>query len=149
MAVLSIDAKSPKRGIAYNLASEEDIRAISSGISWWYNWALKKDSNIPDNYSEKYGMEFIPMLWNDVFNEEDAVNHIKSLGVKYFLVLNEPNLLDQANMKPEKAARIWPKYERVAEKTGAKIVGPQITWGTMPDYGDPVVWMDSFIAAYK
>lgn len=33
--------------------------------------------------------------------------------------------------------------------TGVKIVGPQITWGTMPGYQDPVVWMDAFYAAYR
>jgi putative glycosyl hydrolase len=30
-----------------------------------------------------------------------------------------------------------------------KIVGPQITWGTMTGFTDPVVWMDAFIAAYQ
>ena len=32
---------------------------------------------------------------------------------------------------------------------GAKIVGPAITWGTMPNFSDPVVWLDAFIAAYQ
>lgn len=144
-----VDAKSPKRGIAYNLGSVGDIGAVSSGVSWWYNWALRKSDKIPGNYKSRFNMEFIPMLWNDDFNEEDAINHIKSLGVKYFMVLNEPNLVDQANMRPDKAARIWPKYERVAQRTGAKIVGPQITWGTMQGFGDPVLWMDSFITSFK
>jgi hypothetical protein len=30
-----------------------------------------------------------------------------------------------------------------------KIVGPAITWGTMPNYQDPVVWLDAFFAAYQ
>jgi hypothetical protein len=40
-------------------------------------------------------------------------------------------------------------YESIAAHTGVKIVGPQITWGTMTGFTDPVVWMDAFIAAYK
>ena len=149
LAVFLVDAKSGKRGIAYNLQTAGDIGAISSGVSWWYNWAQKKDNGIPGDYQSRYGMEFIPMLWDANFNEDDAVNNIKSLGVKYFMVLNEPNLVDQANMNPGQAASIWPKYERVSQRTGAKIVGPQITWGTMQGYGDPVVWMDNFIGSYK
>ena len=149
IAFIVFEAKSPKRGIAYNLATEGDIGAVSSGVSWWYNWALRKHDGVPGNYRERFGMEFIPMLWDANFNEDDAVNHINSLGVGYFLVLNEPNLVEQANLNPGHAASIWPKYERVAERTGAKIVGPQITWGTMQGFQDPVVWIDNFLGSYR
>ena len=64
-------------------------------------------------------------------------------------MLNEPNLVEQANKTPQQAAAFWPGYERIAAETGVKIVGPQITWGTMAGYGDPVVWMDAFYAAYR
>ena len=94
-------------------------------------------------------MEFIPMLWNEIFDEDEAVDMINSLGVRYFMVMNEPNLINQAKRKPEHAARVWPKFERVAERTGAEIVGPQMTWGTMENNEDPVVWMDNFITAYR
>ena len=39
--------------------------------------------------------------------------------------------------------------EQVAAEANVKIVGPQITWGTMPGYSDPVVWMDAFYTAYE
>ena len=29
--------KSAKRGIAYDLATPEDLAALSPGVSWWYN----------------------------------------------------------------------------------------------------------------
>jgi hypothetical protein len=70
-------------------------------------------------------------------------------GIKYLLLMNEPNLVDQANMTPSVAAAQWPKYEAIAKATGVKLVGPAITWGTMTNFSDPVVWMDAFIAAYK
>jgi hypothetical protein len=30
-----------------------------------------------------------------------------------------------------------------------KIVGPQITWGTMANYNDPIQWLDAFYAAFE
>jgi hypothetical protein len=69
--------------------------------------------------------------------------------VKYLLVLNEPNLSDQANLTPAQAAALWPRFEKIAADTGVKIVGPAITWGTMPGYADPVAWLDAFYAAYR
>lgn len=149
LGAVCTEAKSNKRGIAYNLPTAEDIGAISSGVSWWYNWVQKKNKGIPEDYYNKYGMEYIPMLWDNLFLEDEAVNNINELGVKYFMVLNEPNLVEQANMSPSQAASIWPRYERVASRTGAKIVGPQITWGSMPGFTDPIVWLDNWIASYK
>jgi hypothetical protein len=67
----------------------------------------------------------------------------------YILVLNEPNLVTQANVTPQQAAQMWPQFEVLASQTGAKIVGPAMTWGTMTGYEDPVAWLDAFYAAYE
>jgi len=64
-------------------------------------------------------------------------------------VLNEPNLVDQANLTPTQAAAIWPGYEAVSAAAGVRIVGPAMTWGTMPGYADPVASLDAFYAAYR
>ena len=64
-------------------------------------------------------------------------------------MVNEPNLTGQANLTPAQAAALWPRFEAIARNTGVKIVGPQITWGTMPGFNDPVVWMDAFYQAYR
>ena len=29
------------------------------------------------------------------------------------------------------------------------LVGPAITWGTLPGYEDPIVWMDGFISEFR
>jgi hypothetical protein len=42
--------KSVKRGIAYNIASAVDLAALSSGVSWWYNWGKTPSSNLPAKY---------------------------------------------------------------------------------------------------
>lgn len=95
-------------------------------------------------------MDFIPMLWNGNFNDQHVQQQLMSdPQIKYLLVMNEPNLTDQANLSPSQAAAIWPRYEAIAQATGVKIVGPQITWGTMPGFTDPVVWLDAFYQAYR
>jgi hypothetical protein len=143
-------AKSQKRGIAYDLASPEDIAVLSAGVSWWYNWGSRPNSQVPANYSTQYNMDFYPMLWNGDFNATEIENFLQNNpSIKYILVLNEPNLVDQANLTPQQAAELWPRYEAIAAHVGVKIVGPAITWGTMTDYWDPVIWLDAFYAAYR
>ncbi len=146
----TLGPKSAKRGIAYDLWSEKDLAALAPGVSWWYNWSPTPSPTIPANYASKYAMDFVPMLWNFSFDSAKVAAYLKANpGVKYILVLNEPNLTDQANTKPADAAALWPKYEALAAATGVKIVGPAISWGTLPGYQDPVAWLDAFYAAYR
>jgi hypothetical protein len=143
-------AKSAKRGIAYDLADPADLAALSPGVSWWYNWSPQPNASAPANYESQYAMDFYPMLWNGNFNSANVVAFLKANpSIKYILVLNEPNLTDQANMTPQQAAQLWPQYEAVAAQTGVKIVGPAITWGTMSGYQDPVQWLDAFYSAFQ
>ena len=136
-------SKSAKRGIAYDLASPADLAAVSTGVSWWYNWSPYPNPAVPANYATQYGMHFEPMLWTFNFTVSGMQTH------GYILVLNEPNLVTQANVTPQQAAQMWPQFEVLASQTGAKIVGPAMTWGTMTGYEDPVVWLDAFYAAYE
>jgi hypothetical protein len=143
-------AKSAKRGIAYDMADPLDFAALSAGVSWWYNWSPQPNSMVPMNYVAQYGMDFYPMLWNGNYDAQAVETYLASNpGIKYLLVLNEPNIVSQANLTPQQAAALWPGFEAIAAHTGVKIVGPAMTWGTMPGYTDPVVWLDAFIAAYQ
>lgn len=142
--------KSRKRGIAYDLASQADLAALAPGVSWWYNWASKPNAAVPADFRARFGMDYIPMLWNDNFD----VNAVETYllvhpEIEYLLLVNEPNLTDQANLTPAAAAAAWPRFESVAAHTGVKLVGPTVTWGTMPGYQDPVVWLDAFYTAYR
>ncbi len=142
--------KSPKRGIAYDLGNQSDLGALSSGVSWWYNWSSTPNGNIPASYAAQHGMDFYPMLWNGNFQASAIEAYLKAhTNIRFLLVLNEPNVGGQAYLTPQQAAQLWPQYEAVASATGVKIVGPQITWGTMPGYSDPVTWMDAFYSSYK
>lgn len=143
-------AKSAKRGIAYDLATTQDMSALSPGVSWWYAWGLRPNAALPSDHATRYGMDFIPMLWNGNFNDADVEAWLRARpSIQYLLLLNEPNLTDQANLTPTQAAQLWPRYEALAAKTGVRLVGPAITWGTMANFADPVVWMDAFYAAYR
>ena len=142
--------KSAKRGVAYDVAAQADLQALAPGVSWWYNWAARPNIALPSNAASQAAMDYIPMLWNASYDPATVEAYIEANpDIKYLLVLNEPNLVDQADMTPAQAAAAWPGYEAVARAVGAEIVGPAITWGTMANYADPVVWMDAFIAAYQ
>jgi hypothetical protein len=142
--------RSAKRGVAYDFATLADLQAVASGVSWWYDWGARPNAGLPSNAASQVAMDYIPMLWNASYDAASVEAYVHAnTNIKYLLVLNEPNLTDQADLTPAQAAAAWPGYEAVAAATGAKIVGPAITWGTMPDYADPVTWMDAFIAAYQ
>ena len=148
--------KSPKRGLAYNLTNSADFDTLKSGVSWWYNWYLS--TNAPSDYYSKYKMEFIPMLWGGNTSSNDMAL-VKSFilshpEIKYLLVMNEPNLTNQANRTPYEAAVDWLKYEQVIRDLAVQnrtvyLVGPAMNWGTMQNYSDPVTWLDDFYTAYK
>jgi hypothetical protein len=142
--------KSAKRGIAYDLANAKDFEVLSPGVSWWYDWSATPASGTSATWRAQYGIDFIPTLWNGNFNDAQIEQLLLSdPKIRFLLVLNEPNLTDQANLSPQAAAALWPRFEAIARKTGVKIVGPQITWGTMPGYQDPVAWLDAFYTVFR
>lgn len=152
----TVITKSPKRGLAYNLTNSADFDTLKSGVSWWYNWGT--NTSAQQDYYSKYKMEFIPMLWggNTSSNDMAVVKNfiLAHTEIKYLLVMNEPNLTDQANRTPAQAAGDWIKYEQVINDLAALgrtvyLVGPAMNWGTMANYSDPVVWLDAFYSAYK
>ena len=143
-------AKSAKRGIAYDLANAQDIAALAAGTSWWYNWTSTPNAGVPSDTLASQGMGYVPMLWNGNFDSAAVVAYLRAHPeIGHLLVLNEPNLVDQANQTPAQAAAIWPGYEAIAAATGVQIIGPAMTWGTMSGYSDPVTWLDAFYAAYQ
>ena len=148
--------KSPRRGLAYNLTDPADFAALAPGVSWYYNWYFGTEA--PDSLQAEHQLEFVPMLWGT--NPEIDYASLESYlaarpDVENVLLLNEPNLTDQANRTPEQAAADWVRYEQLRDDMLAnhgrtiRLIGPAVTWGTMPGYGDPVVWLDAFYAAFQ
>ncbi len=142
-------AKSPKRGVGYNnpVLPDQDLPLIGPAISWAYNWSSNGPSGELDEAFAKYGVSFVPMLWNGNWNA-DNIRAFKSSHpeAQYILAFNEPNLTDQANMTPSKAAEFWPAVVSIAKETGLKIISPALNYGTLDGYHDPVKWLDEFLA---
>lgn len=146
----STGPKSAKRGIAYDLVDAADYAALAPGVGWWYDWSAQAHGGTSVALRAGHGMDFVPMLWNGNFDDGQIRQLLLADPlIRYLLVLNEPNLVDQAHLTPAEAAALWPRFEAIAQATGVQIVGPQITWGTMPGFADPVVWLDAFYAAYR
>lgn len=139
-----------KRGGAYGYHSELDLKAVSKGSAWWYNWALTPDKDVATSYS-KLGMEFVPMLWNGNFTVADAVKKIPA-DAKYLLAFNEPNFKSQGNLSPAQAAARWPEVESIAKQRNLKIVSPAVNYcgpAANCHETDPYVYLDKFFAACK
>ncbi|MBN1411102.1 MAG: discoidin domain-containing protein, partial [Spirochaetales bacterium] len=147
--------KSFKKGMAYNMTNPADFDAVKDGLSWFYNWGIEPEA--ADGFYETYGIEYIPMLWGNPSDSDmtRVKNYIlANPEVNYLLVMNEPNLSDQANITPTNAVPIWIKYEQVksdlaAQGRNIKIVGPAMTWGDQPGYEDYIAWLDAFYAAFN
>jgi hypothetical protein len=150
--VFSQNGKSIKRGIAYGSHSEADMAAISEGVCWWYNWYHQPESGVANVY-QNYDMDFVPMTWNNGFNEAGLrAYYAGHPNAKYLLGFNEPNFTAQANMKPSQVAAAWPRLEAIAAEYNLKIVGPAVNWcGSCVSEGgvvfsDPYAYLDKFFS---
>ena len=148
-----VTTKSAKRGVAYDLRTAPDLSALKSGVSWWYNWGV--GTSAPGGFTSSYGMDYVPMSWNgnNIANngavEAYLVAHPEC---KYLLVINEPNLADQANKTIAEVVTLWPQIEAIAQRHGVKIVGPALNWGTVntvANPADPIAWLDGFFSQYR
>ncbi|TLX76858.1 carbohydrate-binding protein [Labilibacter sediminis] len=136
-------SRSEKRGVAFNYQFVEDVTTLASGISWSYNWGHSQGV-IFDDVTTEHQIDFCPMAWNGV-NEDMLREYVsRHPECEYLLAFNEPNLTDQANMTPQQAAEKWPQVKEIADELNLKIISPAMNYGTLPNYSDPIVWLDEF-----
>jgi hypothetical protein len=144
-------AKSAKRGLGYGYHSAEDMKALSPGMSWWYNWSPTPESTAAST-APTVGVSFVPMVWGGSPTADQLAASIPS-GAQYLLGFNEPNFKYQANMTPSQAAAKWPVLEEVARRKNLKLVAPAVNYcGDCVSEGgvtftDPVVYLDAFFKA--
>ena len=152
---ISEQPKSDKRGIAFGFNSLADFEAISTGISWWYNWSPSYNSSVSESYQD-LGVDWVPMTWNG--NNPDQIRAFldQHPEVKYLLTYNEPNFQDQANLTPAYAASLWPTFEQIAEEYNLQLVGPALNYcgGCVVVNGEPIgsnytIWMDMFLDEFR
>lgn len=149
--------KSYKRGISYNIPSQEDVKALGEGLSWYYNWGnTPSDDESILNAIETYKLDFIPMVWGRAIDKDRLrAFYQKNPQVKYILGFNEPNFTAQANIGPKEAASRWYQIEEIADEFGLKIVGPAMNYapsnGAVTEngvtYTDPFQYLDAFFDA--
>lgn len=156
-SLLLAQQKSYKRGISYNIPSAEDIKSLSDGLSWYYNWGYtaSDDASILEAI-ETYKLDFIPMTWGkNIDKERLRTFYQKNPQIKYILGFNEPNFLEQANIGPKDAAARWHEIEEIADEFGLKIIGPAMNYapanGAVTEdgvtYSDPFKYLDAFFEA--
>lgn len=136
--------KSPKRGVSFSFTNLMDLPLLSDAISWNYNWG-----NTPIEEAAMWfdanNVEFCPMCWNGNYSKDRIRAFVAAHpSTKYLLAFNEPNLTDQANMVPSKAAELWPDVVALAKELNLKIVSPAMNYGTLAGYSDPIKWLDEF-----
>jgi len=146
---------SAKRGVAYNfntpntgIATEADMDLLAPGIRWFYNWSPGMPAHVNEAARER-GLVFIPQIWNDHWNFDNVLNNLRELiaenpGIRWIMGYNEPNLVDQANMTPARAAQDWPRFVRLARELDLKIISPAMNFGTMAGFENPIVWLTEF-----
>ena len=144
--VVDVMPKSAKRGVAFSFTQVTDLPLMSPYISWDYNWG-NTPSNDAAMWFDANEMDFCPMCWNGNYNA-DAIRAFVAAhpNTKYLLGFNEPNLTDQANMTPSKAAELWPPVVALAKELNLKLVSPAMNYGTLAGYSDPIKWLDEFFA---
>ena len=138
--------KSPKRGVAFNFSVADDLPLLSDAISWDYNWGNDQNS-LAATWMDDEGIEYCPMCWSGNYNADRIRAYVAAHpSTKYMLAFNEPNLKDQANMTPAKAAELWLPVVALAKELNLKLVSPAMNYGTLSGYNDPIKWLDEFFA---
>ncbi|MDR0732456.1 MAG: DUF5010 C-terminal domain-containing protein [Dysgonamonadaceae bacterium] len=145
----SKQARSEKRGICFNVLYEADFAQLKNGISWAYNWGASGYSDALVNLAKEGRIDYFPMFWdslNITKKWEKQIREYKQANPDciYILAYNEPNLTNQANMTPAQAAVQWQQVKKLAQELNMKIVAPAMNYGTLPEYEDPITWMDEF-----
>jgi hypothetical protein len=128
--IVNCDApvQSRKRGIGVNSnMSDADFRALSPGVSWYYNWGATPQSKPAD-----VTMDFLPMAWNGASSFQTAISSYLAGGNRPWRVLavNEPNLQGQAFMTPADTATTFQQVKAICDPYGIPVVGPHMAIGS-------------------
>ncbi len=145
--------KSTKRGIAADITSVADLKVLSPGISWYYNWNQYPNYSVMGSLASE-NVQYVPMIWNGNQNAIDKANLYYPTDPTngYLMGFNEPNFPDQANMTPAASAAFWPKLEELATTYNLKLVAPVTNYSAgIYDskygkimYQDPYSYLDTF-----
>jgi hypothetical protein len=135
-----------KRGVAFGRNTAAGLTALSSKVTWWYNWSPAPETAVRDVY-RNLNVEFVPMIWDET--RYAGATSIPS-GAKTLLGFNEPNFFSQANLSAAQAAAEWPNLEQIARDRGLKLASPAVNYcGPASSCHDtnPFNYMSTFLGA--
>ena len=131
----TIKFKVSKKGVGISTDMGKHISPNEINTSWYYNWGtskfkpLSEDSKGIEFANEFNNTEYVPMVWK-AFSYQDAANKVataKSLGSKYVLGYNEPDLKGQADMTVANGVSFWPAFMNQGLRVGSPATA---TWPT-------------------
>jgi hypothetical protein len=138
---------SPKKGVGVTISPAcADVAALRA--SWYLNWSFAPDGTCGG--AAEGG--FVPRISNEaaVQHLTEAIANAQPSG--WLIGFNEPNLVTQANISPERGAQLWKQIEDAAIPAGIKLVSP----APNPDPpghtpGDPngYTWLMKMVEAYQ
>ncbi len=135
-----------KRGVAFGRNTAAGLTALSSDVTWWYNWSVAPEAAVRDVY-RNLNVEFVPMIWDET--RYGSAGSIPS-GTKTLLGFNEPNFFSQANLSAAQAAAQWPNVQQIAQSRGMKIAAPAVNFcgpAASCHDTDPFNYLQAFFAA--
>ena len=137
--------KSMKRGIATTSSTPRILKRSPQVLAGTIGVPIQ------DVHQWTYGRawdSFVPMMWNGNYNSETSKPCCGTHRTSSISWSSTSQISMTRLMSPRQAAELWPKYEAIAQNTGVQIVGPAMNWGTIPEYGDPIIWLDEFFEEY-
>ena len=132
--------RNPQKGLAMHTA--QSCRALQphESSSWWYSWSTSNgfsgrkgsfcdEPEVAARDARQRGLEFVPMFWCAALPPRpyDAETEENFQQAKYLLTLNEPEMKEQSNVLPAKAAALWPAIEAIASEYNLELVAPCTT----------------------
>lgn len=115
----AVDTAQPKRGIAaamYLKTAPEKL--TGAGATWSYNWTYR----VPPSTGS---LETVPMIRSAKSISDAAIRTLtegrKAGHYRYLLGFNEPDSVNQANLTPAQAARLWPRLQATGLILGSPV----------------------------
>ncbi len=112
---------SKKKGFAIK---DDQVSVPALNIAWFYNWGITTTRLYKS-------IQFVSMTWGIHFNTHQV-------GGDTILGFNEPDMVNQGNMTPSTAIKLW----AVLERTGKRLVSPATTINII----NPKGWLAQFMA---
>ncbi len=163
-----------KKGVAATVGSDRttlvrDVQNINSlfGASWYYDWGWVNslylnpeavgNRLVVDSSLCSYKAEYVPMIWGAGINVANSQAYARAHPGSYWLIWNEPNWADQANLTPSQAAELYDSVRNTiksADLSARLIVGGVALRRDDRNAARPaemggIPWLDGFISAYK